>query len=216
MTKKNDRIYRSIPMNLRAKENSDDEKSYIVEGYASTFDTYELYKDPDVTIFEKIDRNAFDKADFTDCVFRVDHEGRVYARTSAGNLDVKIDDGGLYQEADLSRTSTGRELYEDIVAGNYPQMSFAFTVRKGHEEWSDSNKEVTNVIDEIDKVYDVSPVTWPANPNTELSARDRELVDGVIDKLQAERLEVERRELERKKNELKKRLLKARLEEEND
>ena len=138
-------------------------------------------------------------------VFRIDHEGRVYARSSAGTVSVWADEHGLAQRTDLSRTQAARELYADIEAGNYPKMSFAFTVAEDHYE-KDSH---TRVIDRIAKVYDVSPVSFPANPGTELSVSTRSYFDGVIEMEKAERLEREEAEKrEAKIAELKERLSK--------
>ncbi|MEE1278663.1 MAG: HK97 family phage prohead protease, partial [Acutalibacteraceae bacterium] len=52
----------------------------------------------------------------------------------------------------------------------------------------------TRVIDRIAKVFDVSPVSFPANPNTELSVSTRSYFDGVIEAERAERLAREERE----------------------
>ena len=81
MPMKTDREYRS--MELRTAEQSE-EKSYIVEGYATTFgDAYELYRDGNYIVMETIDNDAFKNTDMSDVVFQIDHEGRVYARTKA-------------------------------------------------------------------------------------------------------------------------------------
>ena len=186
---KQDREYRT--MELRFQENEE----YIVEGYASTFDTYKLATIDGKDYFERIEPTAFDEADLTDVVFRVDHEGKVYARTSAGTLEVWTDEHGLANRTDLSRTEKAREIFADIKAGNYPQMSFAFTV----EDDDYDKKTRTRIIRRIAKVFDVSPVTFPANPNTELSVATRAFLDGVIEEEMAERLEREKREEQKKR-----------------
>lgn len=186
---KNEREYRS--MELRIQEQG----AFIVEGYASTFDTYTLFTIDGTDYRERIEPTAFDEADLSDLVFRVDHEGRVYARSSAGTLETWVDEHGLGQRADLSRTQAARELFADIEAGNYPQMSFAFSVA---EDEYDSGTH-TRVIKRIGKVYDVSPVSFPANPYTELSVATRDYFDGVIEAEKAERLEREARETQKQK-----------------
>lgn len=184
-------------MEIRAR--NDD--AYTVEGYASTFDTYVLYSDGDIDFSERIDPAAFDDADLSDVVFRIDHEGPVYARSSAGTLQLDIDEHGLHNTTDLSRTQRSRDIFADLKAGNYPQMSFAFTVAEEHYE-RDSH---TRVIDRIAKVYDVSPVSFPANPNTYLVARS--YIDGEIEKERAERLAAEERERAKAKLRLKLKLM---------
>ena len=182
-------------MELRIQKSEDEEQSYIVEGYASTFDTYKLATIDDKDYFERIEPTAFDNADLSDVVFRIDHEGKVYARTSAGTLKVWTDEHGLANRTDLSRTEKAKEIFADIAAGNYPQMSFAFHVADDDYD----KKTRTRIIREIDKVYDVSPVTFPANPYTELSVATRAFLDGVIEEETAERLEREKREEQRKR-----------------
>lgn len=184
---KPNREYRN--MELRIKADSDSENDYRVEGYASTFDKYLLFSDEGVDYFERIEPTAFDDADLSDVVFRVDHEGSVYARTSAGTVDLWIDEHGLGNVTDLSRTAKARELFEDIKAGNYPQMSFAFTVEKDDYD----KKTHTRIIQKIKKVFDISAVSFPANPNTELSVATRDYFNGVIEAEKAERLEREAR-----------------------
>ena len=178
------------PMELRIKQPESEEKSYKVEGYASTFEPYVLFTKDGVDYSEKIEPTAFDGADLTDVVFRVDHEGPVYARTKAGTVQLDIDEHGLHNITDLSRTQRGRDLFEDIQAGNYPQMSFAFTVAEDHYDKATH----TRIIDRVAKVFDISPVSFPANPGTELSVSTRDYFNGVIEAEKAERLEREKRE----------------------
>lgn len=198
---KSNREYRS--MELRILPTETEEKSYMVEGYASTFEPYVLMTIDGIDYSERIEPTAFDKADMTDVVFRVDHEGSVYARTSAGTVELWTDEHGLAQRTDLSRTQKARELFEEIEAGNYPKMSFAFTVA---EEKFDSETH-TRIISKIAKVFDISPVSFPANPTTELSVATRDYFNGVIEMERAERLEREKHELEQRRAEIRIRLM---------
>ena len=191
---KNDREYRSMELRVLPSE---EEKSYRVEGYASTFDSYVLLHRDGVDYSERIDPTAFDEADMTDVVFRVDHQGPVYARTSAGSVELSVDEHGLHNVTDLSRTARSRDLFDDIAAGNYPQMSFAFTVAEGGDEYDKATH--TRIIHRVAKVFDISPVSFPANPNTVLSVSTRDYFDGVIEAEKAERLEAEERERQKKR-----------------
>ena len=192
---KAEREYRNMELRIVPIEEGQ-EPSFFVEGYASTFDTYKLFTSEDgVDYFERIEPTAFEGADLSDVVFRVDHVGRVYARTSAGSLSVWTDEHGLANRTDLGRTQKGQELFADIQAGNYPTMSFAFTVADDHYDRATH----TRVIDRIAKVFDVSPVSFPANPNTELCVATRDYFNGVIEAEKAERLEREQRERQKQK-----------------
>ena len=181
---KTDREYRSAGM----MEPQGEEESYIVEGYASTFVPYVIYSDDGIDYSEKIDRHAFDAADMSDVIMQYDHSGRVFARKSNGTLQITTDDHGLKIRADLSKTSGSRALYEDIKAGLIKEMSFAFTVA---EQSYNSETHTRNVL-KIKKVYDVSAVSIPANPSTDIAARS--YFEGVIEAEKLEQLEREARE----------------------
>ena len=189
------REYRNMTYEVRE---DGDKPSFLVEGYASTFEPYKLMEIDGLDYNERIDEKAFDEADLTDVVYRIDHEGKVYARSSAGTVQLDIDEHGLHQVTDLSKTAAAREHFEEIKAGNYPQMSFAFTVAEDHYD----AETRTRIIDRVAKVFDISAVSFPANPTTELHVRD--YFNGVIEAekaAEAERLQAEearRRDLERR------------------
>lgn len=213
---KNDREYRSFEILKRAKEERE-EDSFIVEGYASTFEEYDLWEDDDMILRERIEPSAFDEADMSDVVFLLDHCGRVYARTKNETITLTTDEKGLFTRTDLSKTSASRSVYEDIEAGNYSQMSFAFTVAadRFEEKRAEGEKTIyTRIIDRIAKVFDVSAVGFPANPTTNIGVATRAAFDGAIDKLTAERLENEKRSEEEKARKLAE--LKAKFEEVNN
>lgn len=192
MPKSNEREYRTMPvMSIRKAEEGQPE-SYIVEGYATTFeDPYVLYHDYDGNeIKEVIDRHALDETDMRDVIMQFDHNGRVFARNKNGTLNLTVDEHGLKIRADLGSTENSRSLYEDIKAGLIDQMSFAFTIT---EESYDKEKRTYRVL-RIGRLYDVSAVSIPANPGTDISAARKRSLDGVIQDQRAERLaQTERR-----------------------
>lgn len=177
----------------------------IVEGYATTFNQpYELWRDgPDYIFLEQVDRGAFDKTDMSDVIMQYDHEGRVFARTNNGTLELRTDDHGLHIRADLGGTEIGRQLYEEIKGGYTDKMSFGFTVdedeRLIQEDRESGTVTVLRTIKSIGKLYDVSAVSLPANNATEISARS--WCDGVIQQLTEERRKADDRE--RQKNKIK-------------
>jgi HK97 family phage prohead protease len=175
MAIKPDREYRLIQlpdMQLRALE----DEEFIVEGYATTWnDPYTLFEYDGIKYMEQIDRNALNSANMDDVIFLYNHEGMVFARHSNGTLQLSINDRGLYIRADLSSTEASRQMYESIKAGLVTQMSWAFTVK----EDSYNEKTHTRSILKVNKVYDVSAVSIPSNPNTDISARS--YWDGVIE-----------------------------------
>lgn len=159
------------------------DSNFYVEGYATTFEPYELYEVDGVKYYEKIDRNAFIGADMSDVIMQYDHEGRVLARQSNGSLIVDPNDDGLFICADLGHSSASKDLYEDITSGLVTKMSWAFTVAE--DEFDRDTR--TRIIKRVNKVYDVSAVSIPANADTLINARS--FFDGVIEEEKQELLE---------------------------
>jgi len=189
MAIRDNREYRTMPM-VEVRKEGEEKSSFLVEGYASTFEEYVLFTDENGTEYkEKILPEAFDGTDFSDVVFLKDHQGTVFARTKNGTLELSIDDKGLFTKTDLSKTSTSRTMYEEIEAGMYTQMSFAFVV--DDDEYN--TKEHLRTIRHIAKLYDVSAVSFPANPTTDISVATRSRFDGFIEQEKAERLAREQR-----------------------
>lgn len=189
----NEREFRSFAQIVqRDADDLEENKKYLVEGYASTFEPYTLWTTEDgVEIKEQIEPDAFAETDFSDVVFRIDHEGPVFARTSNGLVSLNVDEHGLKTRIDLSKTEKARGIFEDIEAGMYPQMSFAFTVER--EAWD--RETHTRHVEKIGKLYDVSAVSFPANPGTEIGVSLRDRINGEIEAETAERLEAERQRL---------------------
>ena len=187
---RDNREYRNMPMvEVRKKEGSE-ESSFLVEGYASTFEEYVLFTDENGTEYkEKILPEEFEGTDFSDVVFLKDHMGTVFARTKNGTLELSVDEKGLLTKTDLSKTSASRQMFEEIDTGMYSQMSFAFIV--DDDEYN--TKEHLRTIRHIAKLYDVSAVSFPANPTTDISVATRSRFDGFIEQEKAERLAREQR-----------------------
>ena len=174
--------------NLGTFEHNAEDSEFIVRGYASTFEPYLMFEDDGIQYFERIAPTAFEDADMSDVVFLRDHTGRVLARTKNGALNLTTDTHGLLSVTDLGLTSARKEMFEDIRTGNYSQMSFSFVVARGGEHFEEEARKVTRVIDRISKLYDVSAVSFPANPGTDIGVAYRDLFNGVIERREAERL----------------------------
>ena len=206
MPNKTNREYRN--MILEVRDDVPEEERKIVTGYASTFEEpYKLFEWEGGEFWEVVDRSAFDTTDMSDVIMQYDHEGRVFARTRNETLTVTVDDHGLKIEADLGGTEIGRELFEEIRGGYTDRMSFGFTVNNESEEREKLESGVikyTRRILSVNKLYDVSAVSLPANDGTEIGADAtarsiRSLSDGVIEKDRAERLEAEKLEIARRR-----------------
>lgn len=177
------REYRNFPM-VEVRKEGENEPSFLVEGYASTFETYVLFEDEGIEYKERILPEAFDNCDMSDVIFLKDHEGTVFARTKNNTLTLEVDKNGLLTKTDLSKTSASREMFEEISTGMYSQMSFAFIV--DDDEYNTT--EHLRTIRHIKKIFDVSAVSFPANPTTDISVATRSRFDGFIEQEKAERL----------------------------
>lgn len=208
MSKKNREYRKMAPLEVRAEENKDE---MVVEGFATTFnEPYVLFEDSDIIFREQVAPNAFDDTDMSDVIMQYDHEGRVFARISNNTLEVQPNEKGLFIRANLGGTEIGRNLYEEIAGGYTDKMSFGFTVEEDEQtrtEAEDGRIEILRTITSINKLYDVSAVSIPANDGTSIGVSTRSEIDGVIEEVRAERLEAERIKLERKRAEVRARAL---------
>ena len=171
---KNERQIRALqPFTPAATKRID--SNFYVEGYAARYEPYILYETEDGPIYERFERGCFDNCDMTDVIYQLNHQGTVMARNSNGSLIVEPDDTGLFTAVDLSRTEAARNHYEEISTGMITKMSWGFILG----DYYFDRESRTIVHTRIKKIFDVSGVSIPANPNTEINARS--WGDGVID-----------------------------------
>lgn len=172
------------------------EQPMIVEGYAVVYDSPQTYEFGDETYTETIKRGALDGADMRRTVMRYNHEDSVFAlaRTKNGSLQMVSDEIGLKIRAELIDTQSNRDVYKMIRSGLIDEMSFAFTVAKGGDEWnySDDFKTVRRDITAIDTVYDVSAVDTGFYENTSIYARAFDGVDTLKAEAELRKLELEK------------------------
>lgn len=172
------------PVTLDAKVDEEgneveQEPTYKVRGYACTFnEEYELYPRMGEwpAEYEQVDPHAFDGVDTRDTIFQYDHAGPVMARTRNESLSIGTDDHGLWVEAYLGGCQQARDLYESIQNGLVDEMSFGFMIAdddegKGTTFTRDEQGDYHTTITRISRLYDVSAVSIPANPGTEIHSR---------------------------------------------
>lgn len=181
---KTGREYRAVvlPFSLPSADKRIDSEFYV-EGFATTFDTpYELFEVDGNKYYEVIARDALAGSDMSDVIFQYDHGGKVFARQSNGTLGMESLVKGLFIYADLSKSRSAQDMFQEIDSGLVTKMSWAFTV----DEDSYDRQTRTRTISRIKKVYDVSAVSRPANEGTEIFSRS--YFDGVIEKEKQELL----------------------------
>lgn len=144
-----------------------------VEGYAAIFD-----QETDLGYFrEIIVSGAFDGCDMSDVRALFNHDpNQILARTASGTMSVSVDEKGLKYRFEMPNTTLGNDLLEMIRRGDVSQSSFAFTVKE--TSWVEEKYPTPDLrkIIKIERVYDVSPVTYPAYEGTSVQARSIEQV----------------------------------------
>ena len=141
-----------------------------IVGYAAVFDSP---TDIGGVFREQIRKGAFSSAigrDDVRALFNHD-DNLVLGRTKAGTLSLSEDTHGLRAEITPPDTAWARDLMVSIERGDVSQMSFAFQATK--QEWDDTGDIPVRTIIEAE-LYDVSPVTYPAYPDTEVALRSRD------------------------------------------
>ena len=160
-----ERRYTPGDIELRGK----DGKGATLTGHASVFDSpYELYG-----FEEQVERGAFTRtiSEPHGVAALWNHDANiVLGRDKSGTLRLTEDDVGLAYEIDLPDTQQARDAYVSIERGDVYQSSFAFEVMPGGERWQEPDEDRSmplRTLTEL-RLYDVSPVTFPASPATDV------------------------------------------------
>ena len=160
----------------------EDDGTFVVEGYASITGQPYTVRDWLGEYEEEFARGAFTKtlSEQDDVRWLINHEGVALARTASGTLDLREiakpeDDPqgrnqtGLWTEARLDGSSPlAQTIRSSIERGDTSQMSFAFSATR--QEW---NEDYTERIVHEARLFDVSAVTYPANPATSVALGER-------------------------------------------
>lgn len=172
-----DREYRATPHLISLQTRDDDSDDLTFTGYASMFDSPYEVNDFLGSYTEVIGEGAFSKtlAESDDVRLLVNHDGIPLARTKSGTLRLSQDERGLWCEADLDGSSSlVGDVRSAMTRGDLDQMSFAFRVTR--QEWDADYSHRT--IREV-QLFDVSVVTYPANPATTASMRSAVAARGI-------------------------------------
>jgi HK97 family phage prohead protease len=123
---------------------------------------------------EQISAGAFSEAIGKDDVRALwNHDPNfVLGRNLSKTLSLAEDSRGLAIEIQLPDTQTIRDLVvAPIERGDVSQMSFGFSVRPGGQDWAkDDNGQTVRTLKRV-RLFDVSPVTFPAYTSTDVAVR---------------------------------------------
>lgn len=159
-----DRSYTIEDLEVR----TDADGSVTFEGVASSVDAPYTVRDALGEFSETVVKGAFSKTlrEKDDVRLLVNHEGVPLARTKSKTLTLKADPH-LRSTATLDPANpTVQEIRSAMERGDLDQMSMGFRVTR--QEWNGDYTE--RHIKEL-QLFDVSVVTYPANPATTASVR---------------------------------------------
>lgn len=162
-----DKINRYMSAEFRVERQEGDTPKII--GYAAKFDVLSEDLGP---FREKIARGAFAEslAEKDDVRALINHDSNfVLGRTSAGTLKLSEDEIGLRVEINPPTTTFAADLIVSMERGDVDQMSFGFQVID--DEMHTENEENIRVLLRV-KLFDVSVVTFPAYPQTNVGVND--------------------------------------------
>jgi HK97 family phage prohead protease len=143
----------------------------LLTGHAAVFD---VASHPIADFRERIAPGAFSEAIKSDDVRALWNHDRasVLARTKSGTLRLREDRFGLAFEMDVAETQAGDDALVSIRRGDVDEMSFGFITIK--DEWvQEAGQPAVRILKKV-RLLDVSPVSFPAYPNTDVAVRSRD------------------------------------------
>tara|TARA_R110000751_G_scaffold46775_4_gene104970 strand:- start:1220 stop:1873 length:654 start_codon:yes stop_codon:yes gene_type:complete len=155
--------------NVESRVEQNDDGKDVVIGHAAIYDSRSEF----MGFYEYIAPGTFTNELIKNSDIRalINHDPNlVLARSKFGEGTLKLltDEKGLAFEYELPETSYGKDLGINLKNGNINQSSFAFTIPKGGDEWStDDEGNDIRTINEIDKLFDISSVTYAAYSQAE-------------------------------------------------
>ena len=174
---------RFLTESVELRAAADSEESKTVFGYAAKFQRQsENLGSANYQFYEIIEPGAFDDVLNDDVRALFNHESSaILARSKGGkgSLRIGVDSVGLFYEFEAPDTQVGRDLVTSLRRGDVDQSSFSFTVDKDGEEWASSQDGdgpvvYQRTIKKVSRLYDVSPVTYPAYPDATVALRSLE------------------------------------------
>ena len=163
-------IKRSFAAEIRAEKRADGALPTL-HGYAAVFNSDS--EDMGGWV-ERIAPGAFEGTMTSPDIYALwNHDPNyIIAATADGSLRLSQDGTGLLSECEPMDTQIIRDLVvTPIQQGKVRKMSFAFDIPVDGCEWIMENGRDVRVIRRIARLYDVSPVAFPAYPGTDITAR---------------------------------------------
>jgi uncharacterized protein len=177
---------------------ADQDAMPMIKGHAAVFDQKSELLGSWMPFREKVAKGAFGETIAQDDIRALwNHDpNHVLGRNKSGTLRLKEDSTGLAVEIDPPDAQWARDLVASIERGDVSQMSFGFDCLT--DSWSMEDGADCRTLGKV-KLYDVSPVTFPAYPQTDVATRSlddiaaegRRRLAPSMDQLEADRRRIE-------------------------
>ena len=154
----------NLESKIETREVDGKEKNVVV-GYGSV---YNSRSENLGGFYEYISEGAFtdELINSSDVRALINHDPNLIlarSKNGEGTLKLNADAKGLKYEFEMPDTSYARDLLINMKNNNLNQSSFAFTIPSGGDEWSsDDAGNNIRTINKIDRLFDISVVTYPA------------------------------------------------------
>jgi len=165
-----DKEIRSYDGSIQIETRAENEPPKIV-GHAAVFNKVSER----LGWFREIIRpGAFDSVLEDDVRALFNHDSNiVLGRTKSATLHLEVDEQGLRYVITPPDTSAAKDLMKSIERGDITQSSFGFIIDK--DEWQqEENGDELRIIHSVKRLFDVSPVTFPAYPDTNVAKRSHD------------------------------------------
>ena len=205
-TEETERRTHTVEMHVRAAAMG--KKNPTIEGYAANFNSLS----ENLGGFREIllpgcFKNAIATSDVR-ALFNHD-PNLILGRNTSGTCRLIEDEKGLRFEVDPPDTSYARDLQVSMQRGDITQCSFGFQVAEGGDSWAKDTDDLwIRSISNVSRLFDVSPVTYPAyastscavrsmlEKNNELEEKEKREAEEAAEAERARLAEVEKRKLE--------------------
>jgi len=180
-----ERRFLGEPIELR------EEGSRTITGYAAVFN-----KDSEDMggWVERIAPGAFDDVLSDPAMVLFNHDPNLVLARNGVNATLSVDEVGLKYSYEAPNTTLGNDVLELVRTKTIDKSSFAFTVKEQVRSAPENKGDkAIRTITKVARLYDVSPVTYPAYPDTtvgqrcfDMDKREEELRDVAIKTIELE------------------------------
>lgn len=160
------------PLTVERRSENESEGASVIEGTAALFNNRTKIGS---WFYEEVLHGAFDDVLEDDVRCLINHDPRlILGRTASGTLELWQDDEGLKYRYTTPDRSYAKDLEDAIRSGDVSQSSFQFKTKESI--WIEQEDDLDiRQIKKVERLYDVSPVTYPAYQDTSVAKRSFDL-----------------------------------------